>query len=152
MQGSSLNYKSQKMKKRFKILVLSTLFLCLGCPDKDEIIDSEVTVFNNSDEDIVVKLELNEINDTLVADIDFPLGSHNISERIIMPNDRLAELGGFIHFFELNPTKEVKIFIFSKQTILEVPWEQIAEQNLVLARFDLTLQDLEDMNWLVEYP
>ena len=140
------------MKKWFKIIVFSTLFLCLGCPDKDEILDSEITVFNNSDEDVVAKFEFNEINDTLVADIDFPMTPSNISSRIIIPNDGLVRRGGFIRFFERNPSKEIKIFIFSKQTILEVPWEQIIEQNLVLTRFDLTLQDLENMNWQVKFP
>jgi hypothetical protein len=43
-------------------------------------------------------------------------------------------------------------FIFDKQTVVEQPWDTIVENNLVLKRYDLSLQDLESMNWTITYP
>ena len=44
------------------------------------------------------------------------------------------------------------IFLFSKDTIDQVPWDRIRDEYLILRRYDLTLEDLEAMNWTIEYP
>ncbi|MCB9292373.1 MAG: hypothetical protein H6559_04465 [Lewinellaceae bacterium] len=44
------------------------------------------------------------------------------------------------------------LYLFSRDTIGQVPWQRIRDEYLVLRRYDLTLEDLEALDWTVEYP
>lgn len=43
------------------------------------------------------------------------------------------------------------IFLLDKDTLLNVPWERIVDEDLVLEKYDLSLEDLESMNRTIEY-
>lgn len=43
------------------------------------------------------------------------------------------------------------VFVFDGPTLETQGWDYIKTNNLVLKRYDLTLKDLEDMNWTITY-
>ncbi len=49
--------------------------------------------------------------------------------------------------------RKVMVFVFDAQ-VLETtpPWDTVKAKYLVLKRYDLSLQDLESMNWTITYP
>ena len=46
----------------------------------------------------------------------------------------------------------VMIFIFDGDVIGNVDWEIVKKDYLILQRYDLSLQDLQKLNWKVDYP
>ena len=44
------------------------------------------------------------------------------------------------------------LYLFSRDTIEQVSWDRIVDEYLILRRYDLTLEDLEDINWTITYP
>jgi hypothetical protein len=44
------------------------------------------------------------------------------------------------------------IFIFDEETLQIVPWDTIQEKYMILKRYDLSLEDLQGMNWTITYP
>ena len=43
------------------------------------------------------------------------------------------------------------VYVFDGTILEEQGWDYIKENNLVLKRYNLTLQDLENMNWTITY-
>ena len=43
------------------------------------------------------------------------------------------------------------VYVFDGPTLEEKGWDYIKTNNLVLKRYDLTLKDMEDMNWTITY-
>lgn len=50
------------------------------------------------------------------------------------------------------PKDTISIFILSKDTVDRYSWDKIRNDYNILKRYDLSLQDLEQMNWTIEYP
>jgi hypothetical protein len=44
------------------------------------------------------------------------------------------------------------IFIFDETTLNTVPWDTVRKNYLILKRYDLSLEDLEKLDWMVTYP
>lgn len=54
--------------------------------------------------------------------------------------------------FEAIPSGKLSIYLFSKDTLNKHTWEQIRQDYKVLKRYDLTYDELKQMNWTVSYP
>src|SRR5882724_5922188 len=50
------------------------------------------------------------------------------------------------------PSGKLEIFVFDVDVLRNVPWDSIAKNYLILKRYDLTLDSLKKMNWLIQYP
>lgn len=44
------------------------------------------------------------------------------------------------------------VFVFDADVIETVPWSTVVHDYMVLKRYDLSLRDLQKMNWTVTYP
>lgn len=44
------------------------------------------------------------------------------------------------------------IYIFDALTLKDLPWDTLRKNYLILKRYDLCLQDLENINWNLIYP
>ena len=139
--------------------VLRQIALCVcaitffyGCPDRDLEIDSTIKFANNSDKTIVYYEEYKKPNDTtLDADSYFPT-SQQVETSSISSGNVVFNEGPYINLFERLEEEVLMIYIFSKDTIDQVPWPRIRDEYLVLRRYDLSLEDLEAMDWTVKYP
>jgi hypothetical protein len=50
------------------------------------------------------------------------------------------------------PKETISIFILSKDTIDKYSWDEIRIDYNILKRYDLSLEDLQRMNWTISYP
>jgi len=50
------------------------------------------------------------------------------------------------------PSDTLSIYIFDSDTVDIVPWPTVKSKYLVLKRYDLSLEDLKGMNWIITYP
>lgn len=55
-------------------------------------------------------------------------------------------------FKDLIPSDTMMVYVFDAKVLEGNTWETVKENYLVLKRYDLSLQDLESMNWTITYP
>lgn len=51
-----------------------------------------------------------------------------------------------------NQYEKVMVFVFDARVIETTPWETVKANYMVLRRYDLSLDDLNKMNWAITYP
>ena len=52
--------------------------------------------------------------------------------------------------FDYNDT--LIVFLFNAQILESNPWDSVVKNYMILKRYDLSLQDLQDMDWTITYP
>ena len=124
-----------------KILLLPFLLLLFACPmpDGDEI-QAVITVRNNSTSNIYIQLR----------GLDPVLYTWAPNENYFIPIDGVFEAGGN-YYSSLSSDGLEYIWLFDENVINNYSWEDIVENEMYLIRYDLSLQDLEDMNWEIVY-
>lgn len=130
-------------------LILTT-FILLACPtNDDDRIDPDKTliIINKSGIDIVdVTLSSN-------AENDLPLGSPFRNQELINASTIKAnEERSFPLRSSTVRDNGLKFALLSREVIETESWETIREKNLVLKVFNLTLKDLEALNYELVYP
>jgi hypothetical protein len=55
-------------------------------------------------------------------------------------------------FFQTLPKDTLSVFIFHTDTLNKYSWKEIRDGYKILKRYDLSLTDLERMNWTITYP
>jgi len=140
------------MKLIKSLIICCCLILLFGCPDKDLKDDSVITLINNSSENVVFYEEYKQIVDTSLAISSYYPTNPQIVAASIMSGNSIQNNGPYIELFSGLNDKVLMIYLFSRDTLEQVPWRRIRDEYLVLRRYDLTLEDLEAMNWLIEYP
>jgi len=119
----------------------------------DSPIDSSIKIINNSNQDILM-LDYNQFQfpDTLFV-IPNPFSDTSSIEykRYFIEKKSFKEYpGSYKAGFNRSSTK-LMIFLFSKDTIDQVPWEKIRSEYKILKRYDLGLRELDSLNWTIEY-
>ncbi len=56
------------------------------------------------------------------------------------------------HYFKQLPHEILTIYIFHTDTLYKYSWEEIRERQMILRRYDLSLDDLRRMHFLITYP
>ena len=134
------------MRKIRIILVFTIVLSFYGCPsvqcDEDNP-DFTTTLTNDSDFDIYFHLKgQKEYPENYLYD--FPPHSGNLltsKNTRVMPECFSWYEGG----------KLIRIFIYKASTLEANDWETIKDNGLYDARFDLTLEELEAMNFEIVY-
>ncbi len=68
-------------------------------------------------------------------------------------NRKATEAGGCVEsLFAEHYADTLNIYIFDAEVIENTPWETVVRDYLVLKRYDLSLSDLQRLNWQVTYP
>ncbi len=52
---------------------------------------------------------------------------------------------------KFDSTPKLYVFVFDSQVLEANTWDDVKTNNLVLKRYDLTLQDLKNSNWTITY-
>jgi len=73
-----------------------------------------------------------------------------------------AEKGGFSLLYLIKPKwekyieqasdKKLKIFLIEKDSVDKYGWEKIFEKDIYNKQYNLTIDDLDKMDWQIEYP
>lgn len=135
------------MKIRNFLVPLCLFLLCGKCPHAEPEFDLQIKVINNSNMEIV-ELRTGSIEDTLLPPAHPFTEPYYLESSTIQPGSEISipEYSGYIkeHGFQL--------FLFSRDTFDQVPWQRIADEYLILRRYDFTLDSLEAIDWTITYP
>ena len=55
-------------------------------------------------------------------------------------------------FYLEGKIEKLSVFIFDAETLETTPWDTVQSKSLVLQRYDLTLEELERLKWIIPYP
>lgn len=136
-------------------IALMMLFMGSNCDNKD--CHKTVSIVNTTDKDIYV-IYNRDYPDTLsiqhdsspVPDAYYTKVLANASSdqpvwsRSCWENSFVSE--------ELLPSGILMVYTFDATTVENTPWETVTNDYMVLKRYDLSLQDLRNMNWVITYP
>lgn len=136
------------IKKFFPFLIGLPAILCCGC---DSLIMGEglaysdfVTIANNSERDIVVRMSLNYPDTILPKDciyeyyIFHPKDVHTI--RRLEDNN----------YFKISPV--VQLFVYDYMTMVSTDFDTLRLNSMELKRFELTKELLKDLNAIITFP
>ena len=138
--------------KHFKLILLTTLSLFLfGCPDSEGDADSTITFVNKSDKTI-----LDYSKSFIYPDTAIVMGTSPFDEKVkqfaIKPNSTYKKEDNWKSYLSKSKSGVMTIFLFDKAVVDTVPWNKIREDYLILKRYELTLQQLDSLNWTITYP
>ena len=137
------------MKIKFLVYLLFLIPL-MGCPNYSD--DSTIILINNSSDTLLYYDIYKKTDDTLLENSSIYPTEETKKRWMLLPNSQLLFPGRFKNLFEEMPDYQYVMFLFEKQTVDSVSWDIIKSNYLVLKRYDLSLADLEDMNWTITYP
>ncbi len=74
--------------------------------------------------------------------------------KLVQPNSSRKESswGTWNERFEQINEGKISIFIFHSDTLNKYSWDKIRSEYMVLKRFDLSLEDLKQNNFTINYP
>ena len=145
------------MKPTFILILLSFLLLSNTCNKKTENCHKAITFINNSDKELYVTRSWNYPDTISFAGIPNPaldpnfskVNSHEKNTRALWGRDCYEVLFGSELY---NYQDTLMVFVFDAQVLENTDWETVKQQYLILKRYDLSLEDLRNMDWTIEYP
>jgi len=127
------------------LFLLAIIHVSISC-SHDANCHLRISVVNNSDKAIYYHFSARFPDTSLNYNPVFNLGSKIISHQSEVYSARQCIES------EFNITTKFMCFIWDAQTLETVPWDTILQNYLILKRYDLTLQDLDSLNWTITYP
>ncbi len=113
--------------------------------------DSTLTIVNNSAEDLIHIASFQD--DTTLEKMKFIKDEVQYEALTIKANSLIEDESNWIYSFTNNETPDtLRVFLFAKNTIVSTEWDQIVSKYLILKRCDLTLSDLDSLEWTIIYP
>jgi hypothetical protein len=139
------------------ILLISLLFLGSNCNKEDDVCNKTITVINNSEKAIYVICETHYPDTLFFGHFSSPT-LDSINNKILAKSSNNRSLlnrdcweAVFNHGVQI-PSDTLMVYVFDAEVLENMDWADIVHDYMVLKRYDLSLQDLERMNWTVEYP
>ena len=127
-------------------IIFFNLFVLIGCHNKNNQI---LTIKNNSDQNLLYVSSF-LYPDTTLKCCPPERGTDEYYRWLIKANSKLVNENCYKDFFITYDTMD--IFLFNVDTLYTVPWDTINKNYMILIRYDLSLEDLERLNWTVTYP
>jgi hypothetical protein len=137
------------MKSTFLIFISFIMLLTANCK---EIMESKdvISVVNNTNDDVQVILA-NSYDMNIYPDTMLPISKPIL--RIVRANNyRDFDCSNWAESINRLPSDTLSVYIFDSDTINAYEWSEIAAGYKILKRYDLSVQDLDSMNWTITYP
>jgi hypothetical protein len=112
--------------------------------------DDRLTTVNNSPDTIFSVIKIPEPDTTILQE-----GTCTYCFVKIPPNStykHFNQVNWEIYINNLNPQNRVSMIIIAPDTLTKYSFSEIVELENFEARYDLTIDQLQVMNWTVEYP
>ena len=146
------------MKYRYLIFVLFMFGVCMSCKQiEDENHHNHISFYNGSMSDIYVDFDI-KYPDTTVTEMGilqepdiYKIHAHSSNEEALS----LATHDTFEAFFngpngkKFIPGDTLMVFVFDAEKLER---RDLHIRNSVLVRYDLSLKDLQRLNWTLSYP
>ena len=143
------------MKMNLIILMITSLFLNQACGDKEKDCHKTIT-FKNATADTLYVVSSSQYPDTSTfSGIPNPVLDPNFTK--VLPNESNTQVLWRrdcieLAFKDLIPSDTMMIYVFDAKVLEGNTWETVKSNYLVLKRYDLSLDDLNRMNWTITYP
>lgn len=138
-------------------MLLLAAILSGTCKNEDENCHRTILFTNTSSKDLYIQasggypdtLSLrNEFpNPALNADL-YEVNSNSKNDRGLWRRDCYELAFGDV----IIPSDTLIVYVFDAEVLENVDWTEVVNDYMVLKRYDLSLEDLEDMNWTITYP
>jgi hypothetical protein len=142
------------MKAMIKIFIFIILVTNLSKCEK-AVMDKRYAVYikNNAEHSIGAYFALGGKLGTLFPDTILPETKQYVITEI-KPNTIYIYDSGikWEEIFLKLPKDTMSVYIFHTDTLYKYPWERIRDDYMILKRYDLSLEDLQDLNWAITYP
>ena len=143
------------MKMSFTFLIGSILFISSTCADNEKDCHNYISIHNVSNKNIYVEYVLGYPDTTYFKYEPNPALSPELS-KVLSGQTNSNALGSRScwedKFKSLIKSDTVMIYVFDAQVLESTPWDTVKANYLILKRYDLSLVDLQQMNWTVTYP
>jgi hypothetical protein len=133
--------------------LLLIMFICVSCRIPD--FDTRLLFANNYDKAVYVGLSdmESDYKDTAYVYINYSIV--NYDNRYKFYSDTVKEFLLYIPWeklFEYGKRDTVSFYIFDATLLETTSWKKVREDYLVLQRYDLSLQNMKDLNWTLYFP
>jgi hypothetical protein len=139
----------------FKNALIFLIFLSCNCTCEKDKYHEDVYIKNNSNMSIYYNYAFENYPDTAILDVDHVIINMPDLYKINPNESKRVFLRGRTKWegiYNVAPLDTVMFFIFDAQVLETTPWDTVQKYYLVLKRYDLSFQDLEQMNWTITYP
>lgn len=142
------------MIKRMRTIIFCIIICAIGCKKAAMDKDFPLYVQNHSTHSISVYLNENENHFAIYPDTTISSIQNGIVK--IPSGEKKAVAGGSASWesiFEVSiPNDTLSLFVFHTDTLSKYSWSEIRKDYKVLKRYDLSYNDLERLNWVLNYP
>jgi hypothetical protein len=130
-----------------KTIICIYIFVVISGCYRDYNLKSVKFINNNSNVSVFFTRS-NAFPDTSLSDIGFCCSDKLNPKTSCVSN----LLDGWEDEFKRNENKMLMIFVLDAQVVETVPWDTVEKQYPVLKRYDLTMEDMDSLNWTITYP
>ena len=139
----------------FLIFIITLIFLNQSCGDKEEDCHKTITVKNETADTLYVvgsdfypdTLSIKGIPNPVLDPSHTKVLPGETNTRVLWDRDCIE-----LAFKDLIPSDTMMVYVFDAHVLETTPWDSVKANYMVLKRYDLSLQDLKNMNWTVTYP
>lgn len=138
--------------KKYSYTIL-ILFLLYSCKLPVDYFGQQLRVLNESSDTIVY------FTDERTFNPEYPFMFDEVPDTALVGGVSIEPSGVFYDqiffpetYFDNYPDKKGKFYLFSLDTLKKYTWKEIKEKNNYLKRYDLSLDDLDSLNWTITYP
>lgn len=128
-----------KIIQNFLLLII-ILVICMSCHG-----DTKFRINNNSDDHIYFSLGYTYPDKTIPINYPSRIDSRD-GITVFSPSKWENVFKNRLH------ADTLMIYIFDAKTMEKYKWYQIQKNNKYIKRYDLSLEDMEKRNWIIEYP
>lgn len=126
------------MKKIFFLIIIVIFFeSCINFIDHVYFINFN----NNSSDSILISWQ---IKDTTIPE--------NEPYLLLAPQKSITRIESKKKWDDILLENELIIFLYNKDTINHYTWDILKDNEKIIKRFKLTRNDLQNTNWIIEYP
>jgi len=142
------------MEKKLALIptVLIILFLTYACPEKDIEPDSTITIVNNSSDSLLWWIALRQYHDTLLPSNNLFPTPGTRGNFLIYPDSNVIIKEAFIHLLQNQRDDLLMLFLFGLRDVEKNHWDTIRINYLMRRRYDLTIDELNNLGWTITYP
>lgn len=140
--------------KRYHILLsfVSTILIANSCPNQDYQPDSTLTIVNNSSDSLLYYIDFRVSEDTLLTTYNLYPDESTKHINLILPYSEKTDKDAFVKTFEKLNHEILMLFLFKYNVVEQNAWDTIKKHYLVEKRYDLSLDKLQQYNWVISYP
>jgi len=130
----------------YPILLGIVILFTISCRDDENCHDS-ISIVNNSDKAIYFDNSYRYPDTTLYTNPTLDKSYFKMEEHSSKFDYYRNCLEGDFDF-----TPKILYFIYDAETLETTPWDTVCKKYMVLKRYDLSIADLQRMNWTLTYP